>query len=528
MTKQQIVRMVGNVCCALCLVLVLQGFAVSTTGAQQSEPATPAATAETAQPSVVPAIPVHSTPGTAASLQGFSYIRQTWNNCGPATLAMLLSYYDTNLDQATIGAALRPNGDDKNVSPVELAEYAQSQGYQALVRVNGDRERLRTLLANDIPVIIETWLEPHPNDGLGHYRLLVGYDDIQGHWIGYDSYYRENLINPTGEYRGIRMEYAETDDLWRVFNRTYVVVFREDQAATVASILGADHKNALMWVRALETAQAATAQNDRDPFAWFNLGTNLTALGRYEEAAVAYDRARELGLPPRMFWYQFGPLQAYYEVGRYQDVVALADQVLKPAVQIEELQYWKAEALRALNDEAGAAQAMQRVSQLNANYRPHYGTIPTVQTELAPAPVSTVASSPTTSVAQPAARSTVTRQDRASFVADVTIPDGTVVSPGERMIKVWRVRNDGELPWEGYTLQPMAGYEWEHEQPGATDRLPVATTLPGETVDIRLVLTAPQQPGTYTGYWQIISAGGNAVSGGQVWTIFEVAQSAQP
>ena len=36
---------------------------------------------------------------------------------------------------------------------------------------------LRSCLRQDVPVLIETWHEPKPNDGMGHYRLLVGYDD---------------------------------------------------------------------------------------------------------------------------------------------------------------------------------------------------------------------------------------------------------------------------------------------------------------------------------------------------------------
>src|SRR5690606_27417894 len=118
----------------------------------------PASPEPTAQPAVVPAAtftptlaaapaeilptatptPIHQAPGAAVTLTGFDYIRQTWNNCGPATLAMHLSYFGSDLNQATIGAVLRPYQDDKNVNPVELAEYAREQGYHALVRVNGD------------------------------------------------------------------------------------------------------------------------------------------------------------------------------------------------------------------------------------------------------------------------------------------------------------------------------------------------------------------------------------------------------
>ena len=32
------------------------------------------------------------------------------------------------------------------------------------------------------------------------------------------------------------------------------------------------------------------------------------------------------------------------------------------------------------------------------------------------------------------------------FLLDVTIPDGTTFKPGEKIEKVWRVRNDGSCP----------------------------------------------------------------------------------
>ena len=86
-----------------------------------------------------------------------------------------------------------------------------------------------------------------------------------------------------------------------------------------------------MWARAAADADAAVRQNPQDAFAWFNLGTGLTALGRFDEAGDAYDQARRIGLPWRMLWYQFGPFRAYYETGRYDEVIALADATLRTA-----------------------------------------------------------------------------------------------------------------------------------------------------------------------------------------------------
>lgn len=35
----------------------------------------------------------------------------------------------------------------------------------------------------------------------------------------------------------------------------------------------------------------------------------------------------------------------------------------------------------------------------------------------------------------------------ASFLEDVTIPDGTTFSPGKRFLKMWRLRNGGTCTW---------------------------------------------------------------------------------
>jgi tetratricopeptide (TPR) repeat protein len=323
------------------------------TAAEQGAPAAPMSAYRTAAPSV--------------KLTDLSHMWQTWNNCGPATLAMNLSYYGSTLSQADVGAALRFYEDDKNVGPEEMAAFARSQGFNALVRINGDADRLRLLLSNSIPVLLETWHEPEPDDGMGHYRLLVGYEDAAREWIAYDSYDSRG-VDPDQPYAGIRLPYDELDRLWSVFNRTYVLIYTDEFAPAVEGILGPDLDEAAMWQRALEHAWAETQERPDDSFAWFNLGSDLVALGQFESAAAAYDRARQIGLPWRMLWYQFGPFQAYYETARYQEVVALSDATIKTTSSIEEIYYWRGMALKAQGDVPGARQAWQRALELNPNY----------------------------------------------------------------------------------------------------------------------------------------------------------------
>ena len=333
--------------------------------------ATPTATPTTAPtdtPPPPPPLPPPALDGPAlpaALLGGIKHYWQTWNNCGPATLTMNLSYYGLPVTQAEAAKVLKPNKDDKNVSPDQIAAYARSQGLNATVRVNGDFDRLRRLVSAGVPVLVETWLDH--DGGMGHYRLVTGYDDAAGEWTVYDFYVSEG-IDPKGPYPGIRIPYDQMDSMWHVFNRLYVVVYDEARAAAVQEILGADQDDAAMWQRALERAQADAQQTPGDAYAWFNLGSSLAAQGRFADAATAYDQARVIGLPWRMLWYQFSPFQAYFEAGRIDELIALADATIATVGNIEETYYWKGKGLQARGDAEGARQNYRRAVELNSNY----------------------------------------------------------------------------------------------------------------------------------------------------------------
>jgi hypothetical protein len=323
---------------------------------------------DTATP--LPTLPPTATPTEAPSgfrLTGFRLVYQTWNNCGPATLTVNLSYYGWTGTQADAAAVLKPDREDKNVGPEEMAAFARSVlGLQAIVRVNGTLDRLKALLRAGIPVIVETGYDPDPKTlgWMGHYRLAIGYDDAQGHVIVHDVYQGGG---DKGD--GVPHPYEDFDRFWRHFNRTYIIVHRPDQAQTVAAILGADMDDTAMYTGALARAQAEAAAHPKDAFAWFNIGSSLVGLGRYEEAAAAYDQARILGLPWRMLWYQFGPFEAYYRVGRYDDVLALAQANLRVTPYVEETFYYRGLVYQAQGDLNAARENFQLALRYNPNFQ---------------------------------------------------------------------------------------------------------------------------------------------------------------
>lgn len=92
--------------------------------------------------------------------------------------------------------------------------------------------------------------------------------------------------------------------------------------------------------------------------------------------------------------------------------------------------------------------------------------------------------------------------DGMQFVADVTVPDGTVFAPGESFTKTWRVRNSGSCDWTGYRLVFDSG------EPMGTMEQVIADTPAGGTVEISVEMTAPGGAGRYRGYWRIESPDG--------------------
>ncbi len=332
----------------------------------------------TPSPTVTPTKTPNPTPTRPSQvlLDGLRHERQGWNNCGPTTLAMALSYWGRGETQWDIAPLLKPDPEDKHVSIDQMADYSRDLGLKATVRVGGSLEGIKRLLNAGYPVIVRSWYVRDARDQLGHYRLAIGYDDARQIFHLYDSLYDP----PT------TIGYAELYELWRVVNWSYLVIAPPAQWNEVTAVLALEGpseeaEGPSMFERALararrelesppETCVAYEACDDWIPFSWFTIGTNLTALGRHEEAAAAYDRARELGLHFRMLWYQFGPYESYYATGRHDDVIALADATLATARNLEESYLWRARARLAQGDRAGAEADLRTALRYHPGWEP--------------------------------------------------------------------------------------------------------------------------------------------------------------
>jgi hypothetical protein len=341
-------------------------------GISQSQPAatptiTPLPPTSTPTPDISPT-PRSSPTALPASvkLEPPSYEYQDQNNCGPATMSMYLNYYGWKGDQYSISDVIKPIPQDRNVNVDELLYFTRNNAgwLRSEFRVGGTTTLLRQFIAAGMPVVIEEgfYLQESywPNDDrwAGHYLLITGYDDATQTFVTQDSFLGENRV----------VAYKDLDRSWQTFNRVYFLVFTSDQENQVRAILGPDWDESANRQHALETARAETKTDPQNPFAWFNLGSNLVYFDSYAEAASAYDTARQIGLPQRMLRYQFGPFFAYFNLNRNEDLLSLSEYALTITKNSEEALLWHGWALYRDGNKNDALQEFEKALEAHPNY----------------------------------------------------------------------------------------------------------------------------------------------------------------
>ncbi|MHC1740282.1 MAG: C39 family peptidase [Anaerolineaceae bacterium] len=335
---------------------------------------------------------------SSAFLKGIKQEEQEFNNCAPTTLSMYLSYWKWSGNQDSIAPIVKPNPADKNVMPYELQDYVvNNTDFQAIVRVGGDLQTLKALVNAGIPVMVEKGFyipstAAHPNLGwMGHYELVIGYDDEAKVFRTHDSYLP--LIVGKAEAKDVNFTYnssLKTYDIpytdfyqnWREFNYVFLVVYPLEKQNDVMNLLGPlwDEPSAFQIAhdRALPETTSLTDPFDQF-FAWFNLGSSLVkqldysgAASTFDQAYILYPSIDELHRPWRMIWYQTGPYYAYYYSGRYTDVIDLATTTLDTMAEpiLEESYYWRGLAESQLGYQDSAITDLRKSLEVHSGFGP--------------------------------------------------------------------------------------------------------------------------------------------------------------
>lgn len=316
----------------------------------------------------------------SARIDGMTMIWQDLNRCSAASFTIMMLYYEWEGTYSDMIRALNPTFDDVSVRLDEMIHMAEVNGLKGLERTGGTIDMIKLLVANGFPVLVEnTYYDGNDlnRDWTSHNRVIMGYDDALGVLYTYDP-----LLGAGEEEFGRPVEYADFETRWRPFHRNYLVIYRPEQEALIRGLLGRQWDTTYNAEWSLAQADADIAGEYHDSFALFNRGTSLVALGRFEEAAAAFDEARAVGLPWRMLWYQFGPLEAYLQIGRTDDALNLALGVINDTPGVEEMYYYVGRAREVQGDFQRAESNYQVAVQRNPNFQLAQNALLTLRTQL--------------------------------------------------------------------------------------------------------------------------------------------------
>ncbi len=101
--------------------------------------------------------------------------------------------------------------------------------------------------------------------------------------------------------------------------------------------------------------------------------------------------------------------------------------------------------------------------------------------------------------------------DAAKFLADVSVPDHSLIAPNAPFNKIWRLKNTGTCTWDNSYLVHYVSGATMTQSPGYYIVEPGQTVAPGQSVDISVGMTSPVESGTYQSYWGLKNKNGQLI-----------------
>ncbi len=128
----------------------------------------------------------------------------------------------------------------------------------------------------------------------------------------------------------------------------------------------------------------------------------------------------------------------------------------------------------------------------------------TLTAYIPPTPANAPLATSQPAASDPPAAPTLHCVDNLHFLKDMTIPDGSRVTPGSTLDKQWQVENNGSCNWDDrYRLRLIAGAEM-----GAPAEQALYPARSGTQAVIRILFTAPLEAGEYLSEWQAYAPDG--------------------
>ncbi|MGH2450832.1 MAG: C39 family peptidase, partial [Candidatus Limnocylindria bacterium] len=282
-----------------------------TTSQRVADPA-PAAEPAAAPAPAPPGVEVK--PALPRAELAVGHVGQSLNNCGPASVVMVLTTFGLQVSQEDARLALRGPDWRRGMGPTGVGPWVEEQfGLRAVWRLNGTPELMKTLVTNGFAPMVTQWLYDPTVARISHWRVVRGYDDARGLFYTQDPFRGPNVA----------LSYDWFDDNWMPFSFRYLVVYAPEDEALVRAILGdewyqTENRSAFYErTKALAEARPSSAT-------WLAHGEAAYRFGLFAEAVAAFEQGIALGSPSGVFTLRSSYPQALAALGRHEEADAMA------------------------------------------------------------------------------------------------------------------------------------------------------------------------------------------------------------
>jgi hypothetical protein len=231
---------------------------------------------------------------SSGSLGPLPTIVQTLNNCGPASIGEVLSYWGIARTQQQVQAVVRADGSPYGMAPFGVPGYARSLGMRAMIGVDGTERVIKALISNHFPVIANQWVSI--DDHIRHYRPIEAYDDRRGIFVSADPYLGPDHV----------ITYGDFAQMWTVSDDRFLVIYPISLQSLLDAVLAsagwshtAAYRHDLSWEQnRLRHPVADVPATLAHYYGYPSLAWDEMELGNYTAARQALHRAALHGASP--------------------------------------------------------------------------------------------------------------------------------------------------------------------------------------------------------------------------------------
>ena len=241
-----------------------------------------------------------------------SHVWQSLNNCGPASVAMLLSSLGVRVSQEEARIPLRGTNVLRGMGTANVDPWVSERfGLHAFARSNGTSALLKTLITNGFAPMVTQWLDVQSR--ISHWRAVRGYDDDRGVFYASDP------------MRGaaVPLSYDWFADNWMPFQYRYLVIYRPEDEELLRAIVGDAWFDVPSRFAYLARAKSEAASMDTYE-TWFSYGEAAYQVGHFEESVGAFETGIGKGSANGIFNVRTSYPAALRLLGREQEARAVA------------------------------------------------------------------------------------------------------------------------------------------------------------------------------------------------------------